>query len=273
MQSINFLVWNIDEKALDVRIGRLAIATQADVVVLVEPGNTTAVVRSALAALGPCEVVSEPDSPIAVFSRSPALVVGTVLNSWRWQILTLRAAGRPELLLAVTHLPSKNDVGEDTQLSSAIAFCRDIERQESLRGHARTVVAGDLNMNPFERGVMFNHAFNATATRSIAERETRSVQHVGYPLFYNPMWGCFGDRTRGAPGSFYRSAGEAVNYHWNIYDQVLVRPALTDALGSVRILDHDGQESLLTANGLPDKQNGSDHLPLYFRLNWDRIRS
>ena len=74
-------------------------------------------------------------------------------------------------------------------------------------------------------------------------------------------------------GSFYRSAGEAVNYHWNIYDQVLLRPAVMDALEEVRILDHDGTETLLTTNGIPDTVTGSDHLPVYFRLNWDRIRS
>lgn len=273
MQSINFLVWNIDKKALAARVGRLAVATRADVVVLVEPGDTAAEVVSELTKFGSCSVVSEPTSPIAVFSRSPSLVVSTLLNSWRWQILTLQTAMRPELLLAVAHLPSKKDASEDTQLSSAIEFSRDIARQETLRSHTRTVVAGDLNMNPFEKGVMFNHAFNATSTRSVAEQESRSVRRVEYPLFYNPMWSCFGDRTKGAPGSFYRSAGEAVNYHWNIYDQVLLRPAVMNALGTVRILDLDGQESLLTANGIPDTTKGSDHLPLYFRLNWDQIRS
>jgi hypothetical protein len=158
-------------------------------------------------------------------------------------------------------------------LSSAIELCRNLERVETRQGHSRSIVAGDLNMNPFETGVMFNHAFNATSTRAVAERETRAVQRVRYSFFYNPMWGCFGDRTPGAAGSFYRSAGEAVNYHWNVYDQVLLRPAVMDGLEEVRILDHDGQESLLTANGIPDSTNGSDHLPLFFRLNWDTIRS
>lgn len=40
-----------------------------------------------------------------------------------------------------------------------------------------------------------------------------------------------------------------------------------DGLEDLRILDHDGVESLLTKNGLPDSENGSDHLPILFRLS------
>jgi hypothetical protein len=41
-----------------------------------------------------------------------------------------------------------------------------------------------------------------------------------------------------------------------------------NALTEVRILDHDGHETLLTANGLPDAANASDHLPLFVRLRF-----
>ncbi len=64
------------------------------------------------------------------------------------------------------------------------------------------------------------------------------------------------------------SGSKPVNYFWNMYDQVLVRPALIDHLSEVRILDHDGTESLLTPGGLPGRADGSDHLPLLFRLQF-----
>ena len=88
-----------------------------------------------------------------------------------------------------------------------------------------------------------------------------------HPFFYNPMWGCFGDRTPGPPGSFYLGTSKPVNYFWNIYDQVLLRPGLVDALRDLAILDTDGSESLLTKAGLPQTSGGSDHLPLFFQLN------
>jgi hypothetical protein len=42
---------------------------------------------------------------------------------------------------------------------------------------------------------------------------------------------------------------------------------MMDALEELRILDTDGTSSLLSANGLPDGVDGSDHLPLLFRLS------
>jgi hypothetical protein len=83
------------------------------------------------------------------------------------------------------------------------------------------------------------------------------------------MWGLLGDGTPGPPGTFfYREPGHKA-YFWYLLDQVLVRPDLLDRLENknVQILDTDGERSLLKANGRPDSDIGSDHLPLLVRLN------
>ena len=80
------------------------------------------------------------------------------------------------------------------------------------------------------------------------------------------MWGYFGDKSPGPPGTYYYSATNPINYFWNIYDQVLVRPGVLDWFHDLSILDHDGKESLLSGNGLPNKSQASDHLPLIFRI-------
>lgn len=123
-------------------------------------------------------------------------------------------------------------------------------------------------MNPFEQGVAGAGALHGVMVRAVAEREDRLIEGRNYRMFYNPMWGHLGDRTTGPPGTFYRSAAEAVNYFWNTYDQVLVRPELIDRLTELQVLDWDGTSSLLTPNGLPDRTNGSDHLAPAFRLDW-----
>jgi hypothetical protein len=123
-------------------------------------------------------------------------------------------------------------------------------------------------MNPFEpevSGVLGLHGVNSAA---VAARETREVRGDEFRMFYNPMWGLMGDRSQGPPGTFYRGAADAVNYFWNTYNQVLLRPELAPRLSRLTVLDTDGLESLLTRNGLPDVTNGSDHLPLLFRLEW-----
>ncbi|MBY0459559.1 MAG: hypothetical protein K2V38_19740 [Gemmataceae bacterium] len=45
-----------------------------------------------------------------------------------------------------------------------------------------------------------------------------------------------------------------------------MRPALLDRFDRVEIVSHDGQESLLTANGRPRGERLSDHLPISCEL-------
>ncbi len=80
------------------------------------------------------------------------------------------------------------------------------------------------------------------------------------------MWGLFGDRTPGPAGTYYHAAS-GLSHYWHMFDQVLLRPDLMDSLAEVRILDSDGQESLLTDAGNPRSSTASDHLPLLVRLN------
>jgi len=146
-----------------------------------------------------------------------------------------------------------------------VADIRALEQQE---GHERTIIVGDLNVNPFETPVAWAGGLHGIMDRRVVERETREVRGREYSMFYNPMWGFFGDRTPGPSGTYYRTSSESVNYFWNTYDQVLLRPTLTTHLSDLRVLDADGADSLLTPSGLPDAVSGSDHLPLLFRLDW-----
>ncbi len=87
-------------------------------------------------------------------------------------------------------------------------------------------------------------------------------------MFYNPMWGLFGDNTPGPAGSYYYRSSTQRVFFWNIFDQVLVRPELVPSfnVGSLAILSSDGSKSLLTNDDLPDTTSASDHLPILFRV-------
>ncbi|WP_211204018.1 hypothetical protein [Chloroherpeton thalassium] len=106
-------------------------------------------------------------------------------------------------------------------------------------------------------------------TRKLVEKEKRIVQGKTYPYFYNPMWGHFGESLPTPSGTHYHARSEQVVFFWNMYDQVLIRPALFPYFDSkdLLILTSDGKNSLLTSTGTPDIQNGSDHLPILFKLN------
>jgi hypothetical protein len=114
-------------------------------------------------------------------------------------------------------------------------LARAIEHEEKKVGHRRTIPVGDFNMNPFEAGFAGAAGLNSVASREVASRETRMVQGREYRFFYNPMWSHFGDARSGTAGSYFYDAGEHVNYYWNVFDQVLLRPALAERFDPARV--------------------------------------
>jgi hypothetical protein len=147
-------------------------------------------------------------------------------------------------------------------------LARAITEAERKVGHQRTLLVGDLNMNPFEPGIVAASGLNATMDRRIAERRERTIAGRQYLFFYNPMWSLLGDASPGPPGTYYRNQTEHVAYFWHMFDQVLLRPALLPVFenADLKVLDTDGTTSFLRGIGIPNEDVASDHLPLLFRL-------
>jgi hypothetical protein len=157
---------------------------------------------------------------------------------------------------------------ERDQASMASRVSEEIRKIERRVGHSKTLLVGDLNMNPFDEGMTSAGGLHAVMTRSIATRNPRTVQRKIYPFFYNPMWGRFGDTTEGPPGTFYRSASSFVEYFWHMFDQVLVRPELLGSfdIATLRILTECRATKFIRPSGVPNASRLSDHLPLVFEL-------
>jgi len=173
-----------------------------------------------------------------------------------------------DILLAITHFPSKREWSGDSQAHECINLAEDIKREEKSIGHSRTILVGDLNMNPFETGMVSAKGLHAVMSKAIARKGHRTVQKQQYPFFYNPMWSLLGDSTIGPPGTCYFPRSEHIAYFWYMFDQVLIRP---DLLGSFRnkdlqILESDGEATLISRKGYPNSREFSDHLPIFFKL-------
>lgn len=272
MPGIGFLFWNVGRRPLEQRVARIVASRGVDVVLLAEYEGTGADLVTALSAAGADDFheAAWSGSRVRVFSRLPrrSLQQQYADPGGGWLVYRVVHRPLPEFFLVAAHLLSKVNVGSETQGLVARTLAADLAAVENQRAHSRTVVVGDLNMNPFESGVAGADALHAVSARAVAERQERVIQGRSYRMFYNPMWSFLGDRTPGPPGTYYRGAAEAVNYFWNTYDQVLVRPGLIDRMTDLVVLDTDGVESLLTRRGLPARRTVSDHLPLFFRLDW-----
>jgi hypothetical protein len=266
-----FLFWNINGKQIDELIVSLALTENVDVIVLAECGLdpndfVIALNRTRLGyeyAPGLCE-------RLRFFTRFDNTYLGLTAESDRVSIRRLMLPGRDELLLVAAHLPSKMHFSGASQIFQCVELRTMIEEQETKAGHRRTIVLADLNVNPFEEGVVAAGGLHAVTTRAVASRGQRVVQGTSYPFFYNPMWHYFGDRHESAPGTYYYEKAESLNYYWNIFDQILLRPDVLHGFRNdgVRVITQIDGQPLLDNSGKPDVEGASDHLPLLLTLHF-----
>lgn len=265
-----FLFWNIQRKPLAQAIVNLARLHEVDVIILAECEIDIAQMLLALNAQS-----TDYDFPysncdkIAIYTRFSHQFLRPVEEDNRLTIRRLLLPAQTEILLASVHFTSKRNWSEISQSFEAVELADKIRATEQRIGHSRTVLVGDLNMNPFESGVVSAKGLHGVMTRRIAERNNRTVQAVSYPFFYNPMWNHFGDANGKPSGTHYYSGGEQREYFWNMFDQVLIRPDVLPFFNNddLHILTTDGMTSFLKANETPNTTIASDHLPILFKLN------
>lgn len=167
------------------------------------------------------------------------------------------------------HLKSKMNTNSVSDLlASIINLKSNLEMVEKETNNKKSFIAGDFNLNPFEEPMVGALGAHAISSRKQVNKGKRVIEGIEYSMFYNPMWNLFGDNSY-PPGTYYYSSSNHLNYYWNIFDQVIIRPELIDnfSLEKLRILTKVNGESLLNRNGIPNKNKISDHLPLLFSID------
>ena len=173
-----------------------------------------------------------------------------------------------EMLIVAAHLPSEREYDDEDLLDFAEESRMEIERSEHSVGHKNTIVVGDFNTNPFDDRLVSFRGFHSVMDKRIAQRGSRILRGKERCFFYNPMWSLLGDRTSGPPGTFYYNKSKSIVYFWHMLDQVLLRPDLIPFFpdNELRIITETDSDSLLSNNGIPNKSEASDHLPLLFKV-------
>lgn len=267
---INFLFWNINKKPIDNLIKELAFEHNVDVIMLAEfEGNPTRLLPVLNKEKFQYFLNESFCDKIRVFSKFRDDFFPKFAESHRYTIRHLQLPGLDDILWAVVHFPSKINFSNESQEVESDELARFIKDAEDRVGHSRTILVGDLNMNPFEVGMVKTTGLHSVMSQQIAQKVSRKVQGRDYKFFYNPMWNLLGDFAPFPAGTHYYHASEHISYFWNMFDQVLVRPELLDVFSNedLKIIDAVGKQSLLNNNGLPNTNLASDHLPIFFRLN------
>lgn len=272
MAIVKFLFWNTNKNKCIEEIKNIAFHEDIDVIILAENPSTSV---ELLSALNSKSVLYFPDNPLSQCDKIK------IISKFHYKFLepifeTNRVTARritipliDKLNLIAVHLIDKSSASEESISEASGILKNEIEGIEIKEVNEKTLVVGDFNMNPFERGLIKANGFHATMDSRIAKEYSRKIQNRDYKFFYNPMWNLFGDK-QSPTGSYYYRAAEHVSYLWNIFDQVIIRPSLIDNLNlnQIKFITHDGQKKIVTKNGKPNKQLFSDHLPLYFELNF-----
>ena len=181
-----------------------------------------------------------------------------------YTIKELFVPGWYKLLVAFIHFPSKLFATDDDQMVESQMFKQEIEMAEKQCQNYNTIIIGDFNMNPFEKGMAAASAIHSIPCSLTAKERKRVIKGREYSMFYNPMWNLFGDNDN-KPGTYYYKKASHLVYFWNIFDQVIIRPGLIDKFNSksLEIISKAGEISLVDENHRPCL---SDHLPIFFSL-------
>lgn len=154
---MSFLFWNVMKNDLRELLARAVVERDVDVLMVAESGASDGDVVSVLK-----RFTGRDYAALSIEADKVRLFTRLNVTQWRrrqtdalsarmaiWSV----AVGKPPgILLAAAHFISKNYSSPGEQALLAAELAKEITRVEETVGHERTVVVGDLNMDPFEEG-------------------------------------------------------------------------------------------------------------------------
>jgi endonuclease/exonuclease/phosphatase family metal-dependent hydrolase len=253
-------------------LARVVQEYQVDILALAECKIPDVVLLDALRAIDPkFDQPVDPHPRIKFFTRFP----GHHLEPWhadgRLSVRRLQFEDNDDILLASFHYVDRRNNSPASQHQKLADYKRTLLQAESKAGHRRMILFGDLNINPYEIGMLDPQSgLGAMMTRDLAEVHANN-KGDGWPRFYNPMWSVMGRPE--APGTFYWDGDDPENPYWHCLDAVLVRPELRetfrdDDLRIIRMIPGPPGETidLVRLAEVHWKITCSDHLPILFKL-------
>jgi len=169
-----------------------------------------------------------------------------------------------DINIAFVHFPVMH-ISENDKIEIANNLREMIEKKEREFENKNTVIIGDFNMNPFDKGMYGAMGLHATPYSVEALKISRIIREVEKFYFYNPIWSILGDSTEPFGSYYYRKATND-SLFWHYPDQIIIRPEL------IKYFKHNNLKWIMrtkTYKLLKDhKPNNkiSDHLPIFFEI-------
>lgn len=273
-RELNILFWNLYNKDLSLPLAKITLDNQIDIIIVVEANkldkrNLLRILNSVSNDYFDANVVSNSDK-VFFFTKFYPHFITPISEDFanRYSIRLLTLPKTQKILIGGVHLLDQKNYSEDSRLSFSSIMKQEIDRVEIEKNIFKTLIVGDFNMNPFEAGLANQSGFNASSTRSVAKKVSRKILSKEYSYFYNPSWSLMGDLYNEPSGTHYYPKPGYDSLFWNLFDQAIIRPSLIAHFDnkSYKIITKFQGTSLLNRNGIPDKANFSDHLPITLKL-------
>lgn len=266
----NIFCWNLQQKDLSSAIQELVSRRSFDILFFSE---TTQKSRKALdEALKPLGYSTRTNLlgnvRVALFDKYEQSEILLVKEDQRLTIIIYNFGGEKYMVVGV-HLDSPASYPDE---SDRYALARDEYSiiASYMRTHEvkNTVIIGDFNMNPFDRGMVSELSFKATHCKQTAQTVNKKKEY-----FFNPSWKIFSndltEKVKKAPGTIHyvpRNKDTYVDY-WHVFDQVLISPCmLSEYSNSYEVLTEWNKVKLLDSNLIPNRTKFSDHLPIVYTI-------
>lgn len=155
----------------------------------------------------------------------------------------------------------------DKRLVKIQSAMHDIHDAERIVGSRRTIIIGDMNESPYDRGCLSAHGFHGLPDLKAEDVKMRTVDGIEYTKYYNPTWNLLGNRHY-PPGTYYKNRAELYTPMWYMIDQVIIGQDLIDTfnLEEYRIITEYSNTKLYDNNKHPDR-SVSDHFPIMCEVN------
>ena len=280
---MNILFWNTNiaksgsKKVTDIDncLLGLTMENKVDLLILAEYGESVGRLCGFLSNLSGTQYIPIPNN--GGCTKINGIINGkynieTLLERDRYQIVKVSTVFY-ELIVAMIHSDSKRYSRNNRQEEILRRFHRAILEEQEKHKCENVMAIGDFNTNPFEdaclsAGTLFALPFADEVIRS----PSRGFDGEKYHKFYNPTWKFFGNRTIPYTTYHYYDTGDMANCYRNVVDQVMIRPNLVKAFDDDKLKIISGtKEHQLLKNGKPNKDNFSDHLPLFCVLKEELI--
>ncbi len=268
---MKIVFWNINKNTNVDILEHLSVEIDPDIIILCEIEMPISIILEALNKYEVRYYYNEDQicKKIFVFSKFTNRIFKPVMSGRRYTVRSIDVPTYPKLNLMALHYQSKINWSNEDQLAHSYEIKEIINRFEEKTELKNTIVVGDFNMNPFEAGMVQTTGLHSVMSREIALKGSRIVDEINYDYFYNPMWSFFGDHGKGdVSGTIYSTLSKPINYFWNIFDQILIRPELLPYFQDedLEILCKFGDKLTLVNDG-KIVSSISDHLPIMFKIN------